>query len=168
MHVGLIGMSLAWPFSLVIACKLWPQLEVVISTRPRCGWPWPATYECEMMRLCASLLRMNAHGIRWLDHLDGLTNKLNVTPVSQFEENGNLLKATGGGAAHSPYSCTLALITSFQKECCSQHKNNRCGPVRCADVGGGCWSDMRGKYYWLAGGWRLLLEWCERKTLLAG
>ena len=39
---------------------------------------------------------MNAHGIRWLDHLDGLTNKLNVTPVSQFEENGNLLKATGG------------------------------------------------------------------------
>lgn len=96
MHVGLIGMSLAWPFSLVIACKLWPQLEVVISTRPRCGWPWPATYECEMMRLCASLLRMNAHGIRWLDHLDGLTNKLNVTPVSQFEENGNLLKATGG------------------------------------------------------------------------
>jgi len=27
---------------------------------------------------------------------------------------------------------------------------------------------MRGKYYWLAGGWRLLLECCERKTLLTG
>ena len=27
---------------------------------------------------------------------------------------------------------------------------------------------MREKHCWLAGGWRLLLEWCERKTLLAG
>jgi len=26
---------------------------------------------------------------------------------------------------------------------------------------------VREKYCWLAG-WRLLLEWCERKTLLAG
>jgi len=27
---------------------------------------------------------------------------------------------------------------------------------------------VREKHCWLAGGWRLLLEWCERKTLLAG
>ena len=27
---------------------------------------------------------------------------------------------------------------------------------------------MREKHYWLVGGWRLLLEWCERKILLAG
>ena len=27
---------------------------------------------------------------------------------------------------------------------------------------------MREKHCWLAGGWRLLLEWYERKTLLAG
>ena len=27
---------------------------------------------------------------------------------------------------------------------------------------------MREKYFWLVGDWRLLLEWCERKTLLAG
>jgi len=30
-----------------------------------------------------------------------------------------------------------------------------------------CWSGVREKHCWLAGGWRLLLEWCERKTLLA-
>jgi len=27
---------------------------------------------------------------------------------------------------------------------------------------------VREKYCWLIGGWRLLLEWCERKTLLTG
>jgi len=27
---------------------------------------------------------------------------------------------------------------------------------------------VREKHCWLAGGWSLLLEWCERKTLLAG
>ena len=26
---------------------------------------------------------------------------------------------------------------------------------------------MRKKHCWLAGGWRLLPEWCEKKTLLA-
>ena len=41
-------------------------------------------------------------------------------------------------------------------------------PVRCAGAGGCCWSGVREKHYWLAGGWRLLLEWCERKILLAG
>ena len=25
---------------------------------------------------------------------------------------------------------------------------------------------MREKYCWLVGGWKLVLEWCERKTLL--
>jgi len=41
-------------------------------------------------------------------------------------------------------------------------------PVRFAGAGGCCWSGVREKYCWLTGGWRLLLEWCERKTLLAG
>jgi len=27
---------------------------------------------------------------------------------------------------------------------------------------------VREKHCWLVGGWRLLLEWCERKILLAG
>ena len=27
---------------------------------------------------------------------------------------------------------------------------------------------MREKYCWLVGDWRLLLKWCERKTLLVG
>jgi hypothetical protein len=27
---------------------------------------------------------------------------------------------------------------------------------------------VREKYCWLAGGWWLVLNWCERKTLLAG
>jgi len=40
--------------------------------------------------------------------------------------------------------------------------------VLCAGAGGCCWSGVREKHYWLVGGWRLLLEWCERKTLLAG
>ena len=40
--------------------------------------------------------------------------------------------------------------------------------VRCAGAGGCCWSGVREKHCWLAGGWRLLLEWCERKILLAG
>ena len=31
-----------------------------------------------------------------------------------------------------------------------------------------CWSGVREKYCWLAGGWRLVLELCERKMLLAG
>ena len=41
-------------------------------------------------------------------------------------------------------------------------------PVRCVGAGDCCWSGVREKHCWLAGGWRLLLEWCERKTLLAG
>jgi len=40
-------------------------------------------------------------------------------------------------------------------------------PVRCAGAGGWCWSGVRGKYCWLAGGWMLVLEWCERKIMLA-
>ena len=39
--------------------------------------------------------------------------------------------------------------------------------VRCAGAGGWCWSGVREKYCWLAGGWRLVLELCERKILLA-
>jgi hypothetical protein len=27
---------------------------------------------------------------------------------------------------------------------------------------------VREKYYWLTGGWWLVLNWCERKALLAG
>ena len=46
----------------------------------------------------------------------------------------------------------------------SVHKHH----VRCAGAGGCCWSGVREKYCWLVGGWRLLLEWCERKTLLVG
>jgi len=37
-----------------------------------------------------------------------------------------------------------------------------------AGAGGCCWSGVREKHCWLVGGWGLLLEWCERKTLLAG
>ena len=36
--------------------------------------------------------------------------------------------------------------------------------VRWAGAGG--WSGVREKYCWLAGGWKLVLEQCERKTLL--
>ena len=36
-----------------------------------------------------------------------------------------------------------------------------------AGAGGYCWSGVRKKYCWLAGGWRRLLKWRERKTLLA-
>ena len=42
------------------------------------------------------------------------------------------------------------------------------GLVRCAGAGGCCWSGVREKHCWLVGGWRLLMEWCERKTLLDG
>ena len=38
--------------------------------------------------------------------------------------------------------------------------------VRWAGAGGWCWSGVREKHYWLAGGWRLVLERYERKTLL--
>jgi len=34
-------------------------------------------------------------------------------------------------------------------------------------AGAYCWSGVRGKYWWLVGGWMLVLEWCERKILLA-
>jgi len=40
--------------------------------------------------------------------------------------------------------------------------------VRCTGAGGWCWSGVREKYCWLAGGWRLVLELCKRKILLAG
>ena len=40
--------------------------------------------------------------------------------------------------------------------------------VRCVVAGGCCWFVVREKYCWLAGGWWLLLVWCERKILLAG
>ena len=39
------------------------------------------------------------------------------------------------------------------------------GLVRCAGVGGCCWSGVREKYYWLAGGWKLVLERCEENTI---
>jgi len=35
-------------------------------------------------------------------------------------------------------------------------------------AGSWCWFVVREKYCWLAGGWWLMLIWCERKTLLAG
>ena len=38
--------------------------------------------------------------------------------------------------------------------------------VRWAGVGAGGWSGVREKYCWLAGGCKLVLERCERKTLL--
>jgi len=37
--------------------------------------------------------------------------------------------------------------------------------VRQAGAGGWSWSGVREKYYYLAGGWRLELEGCERKIL---
>ena len=37
--------------------------------------------------------------------------------------------------------------------------------VRWAGAGAGDWSGVREKYYWLASGWKLVLERCERKTL---
>ena len=40
--------------------------------------------------------------------MDGLTNKLNVMPVSQFEENGNLLKATGGSGTFPVFLHAIA------------------------------------------------------------
>jgi len=39
--------------------------------------------------------------------------------------------------------------------------------VRWAGAGGWCWNDVKEKYCWLAGGWRLVLERCEKKTLLS-
>ena len=36
-----------------------------------------------------------------------------------------------------------------------------------AGAGAGRWSGVREKYCWLAGGWKLVLERCERKTLLS-
>jgi len=38
--------------------------------------------------------------------------------------------------------------------------------VRWAEAGAGDWSGVREKYCWLAGGWKLVLERCKRKTLL--
>jgi len=39
--------------------------------------------------------------------------------------------------------------------------------VRCAGAGSYYWSGVRKKHCWLVGGWRLLLEWYEKKILLA-
>ena len=39
--------------------------------------------------------------------------------------------------------------------------------VRWTGTGGWCWSGVKEKYCWLAGGWRLVLERCEKKTLLS-
>jgi len=39
--------------------------------------------------------------------------------------------------------------------------------VRWAGAGAGGWSGVREKYYWLADDWKLVLERCERKTLLS-
>ena len=39
--------------------------------------------------------------------------------------------------------------------------------VRWAGAGAGGWSGVREKYCWLAGGWKLVLERYERKTLLS-
>ena len=38
--------------------------------------------------------------------------------------------------------------------------------VRWTGAGAGGWSGMKEKYCWLAGGWKLVLERCEKKTLL--
>jgi len=37
--------------------------------------------------------------------------------------------------------------------------------VRQAGAGGWSWSGVREKHCYLTGGWRLELEWCERKIL---
>ena len=37
--------------------------------------------------------------------------------------------------------------------------------VRQAGAGGWSWSGVREKHCYLAGGWRLELEWCERELL---
>ena len=42
----------------------------------------------------------------------------------------------------------------------------RAHSVRWAGAGPGGWSGVKEKYYWLAGGWKLVLERCERKILL--
>ena len=38
--------------------------------------------------------------------------------------------------------------------------------VRWVGAGVGGWSGVREKYCWLTGGWKLVLERCERKILL--
>jgi hypothetical protein len=40
--------------------------------------------------------------------------------------------------------------------------------ICCVQAGGWGWFIVREKYCWLAGGWWLVLNWCERKALLAG
>jgi len=77
--------------------------------------------------------------------LDGLTNKLNVTPVSQFEENGNLLKATGG-ERHIP-RIPARLLSSRPS------RKNVVASIRITGV---------------ALFAVLVLEWYERKILLVG
>ena len=74
-----------------------------------------------------------------------------------------------------PRSCTHTVYNIYitndsdylNKNMASKGKAER-APVRCAGAGGCCWSGVREKHCWLAGGWRLLLEWCERKILLVG
>jgi len=44
-------------------------------------------------------------------------------------------------------------------------KTTKIQRVRQAGAGDWSWSDVREKYCYLAGGWRLELEWCERKIL---
>jgi len=38
--------------------------------------------------------------------------------------------------------------------------------IRWVGTGTGGWSGVREKYFWLAGGWKLMLERCKKKTLL--
>ena len=43
---------------------------------------------------------------------------------------------------------------------------NNIHSIRWAGAGAGGWSGVREKYCWLAGRWKLVLERCEKKTLL--
>ena len=53
-------------------------------------------------------------------------------------------------------------MTIFLEKICRCKRHS----VRWAGAGAGGWSGVREKYCWLAGGWKLVLERCERKTLL--
>jgi hypothetical protein len=56
-----------------------------------------------------------------------------------------------------------------EKEQHGQSATLPCPPLEpLANAGDGYWFVVRENYCCLAGGWRLLLEWCERKILLAG
>ena len=66
--------------------------------------------------------------------------------------------------AHLGFDCRTLLGISLRG--IKEREILSCHSVRWARVGAGGWSGVREKYYWLAGGWKLVLERCERKILL--